>query len=131
MDGLTAVLFQSKQHKAVAEVLRDAVQKRPSDLRPIYKLAWLLATALDDSVRDPVEARRLANYAIEHGASKEPLLYDVLAAAHAADGEFVKALESAEKALEVLSSVPGAAAELKAAIESHAAAFREGKPWRE
>ena len=131
MDGLTAVLFQSKQHKAVAEVLRDAVQKRPSDLRPIYKLAWLLATALDDSVRDPVEARRLANYAIEHGASKEPLLYDVLAAAHAADGEFVKALESAEKALEVLSSVPGAAAELKTAIESHAAAFREGKPWRE
>jgi tetratricopeptide (TPR) repeat protein len=131
MDGLTAVLFQSKQHKAVAEVLRDAVQKRPSDLRPIYKLAWLLATALDDSVRDPVEARRLANYAIEHGASKEPLLYDVLAAAHAADGEFVKALESSEKALEVLSSVPGAAAELKAAIESHAAAFREGKPWRE
>ena len=131
MDGLTAVLFQSKQYKAAAEVLRDAVQKRPSDLRPIYKLAWLLSTAVDDSVRDPAEARRLANYAIEHGASKEPLLYDVIAAAYAANGEFDKALEFSEKALEVFSSVTGAAAELKTAIESHANVFREGKPWRE
>jgi tetratricopeptide (TPR) repeat protein len=131
MDGLTAVLFESKQYKATAEVLRDAVQKRPSDLRPIYKLAWLLATAMDDSVRDPSEARRLASYAIEHGASKEPLLYDVIAAAHAADGEFAKAIELSEKALEVFSGVAGAAADLKTAIESHAKVFREGKPWRE
>jgi phosphoribosylcarboxyaminoimidazole (NCAIR) mutase len=100
-------------------------------LRPIYKLAWLLATAMDDSVRDPSEARRLASYAIEHGASKEPLLYDVIAAAHAADGEFAKAIELSEKALEVFSSVAGAAADLKTVIESHAKVFREGKPWRE
>lgn len=131
MDGLTAVLFQSKQYKAASEVLRDAVQKRPSDLRPIYKLAWLLATAMDDSVRDPAEARRLANYAIEHGASKEPLLYDVIAAAYAAESDFEKAVEFSEKALEVFSSAIGAVAELKTAIESHANVFRERRPWRE
>jgi phosphoribosylcarboxyaminoimidazole (NCAIR) mutase len=55
----------------------------------------------------------------------------VIAAAHAADGEFAKAIELSEKALEVFSSVAGAAADLKTAIESHAKVFREGKPWRE
>jgi hypothetical protein len=49
----------------------------------------------------------------------------------AAEGEFGKAIEYSEKALEVFSSVAGAAAELKAAIESHEKVFREGKPWRE
>ena len=131
MDGLTAVLFQSKAYREAAEVLRDAVKKRPSDPRPLYKLAWLLATTEDDSVRDPVEARRLANYAIEHGANKEPLMYDVLAAAHAADGEFERALESTEIAIDIFKTLPNASPEVRAAIERHGKAFLEKKPWRE
>jgi tetratricopeptide (TPR) repeat protein len=131
MDGLTAVLFQSKAYRDAAEVLRDAVKKRPSDPRPLYKLAWLLATTEDDSVRDPVESRRLANYAIEHGANKEPLMYDVLAAAHAADGEFERALESTAIAIDIFKTLPNASEEVRAAIERHAKAFLEKRPWRE
>jgi tetratricopeptide (TPR) repeat protein len=131
VDGLTAVLFQSKAHRDAAEVLRDAVKKRPADIRPLYKLAWLLATTEDDSVRDPVESRRLANYAIEHGANKEPMMYDVLAAAYAAAGEFDRAVESAETAIEIFNSIPNASADVRTAIERHANAFREKRPWRE
>jgi tetratricopeptide (TPR) repeat protein len=131
VDGLTAVLFQSKAHRQAAEVLRDAVKKRPADIRPLYKLAWLLATTEDDSVRDPVESRRLANYAIEHGANKEPMMYDVLAAAYAAEGEFDRAVESAETAIDIFRSIPNASADVRMAIERHALAFREKKPWRE
>ena len=131
VDGLTAVLFQSKAHRDAAEVLRDAVKKRPADIRPLYKLAWLLATTEDDSVRDPVESRRLANYAIEHGANKEPMMYDVLAAAYASAGEFDRAVESAETAIEIFNSIPNASADVRTAIERHANAFRERRPWRE
>jgi tetratricopeptide (TPR) repeat protein len=130
-DGLTAVLFQAKAHREAAEVLRDAVKKRPSDIRPLYKLAWLLATTEDESVRDPAESRRLANYAVEHGANKEPLMYDVLAAAYAAAGDFDRAVESAQTALDIFNTIPNAAADVRTAIERHAIAFREKKPWRE
>ena len=131
MDGLAAALCQSKAYRKAAEVLRDAITKRPSDLRPVYKLAWLFATTEDDSVRDPIESRRLANYAIEHGANNQPMMYDVLAAAYAAEGEFERAIEFTDIALDICKTIPNASDEVRSAIERHAEAFRESKPWRE
>ena len=58
-------------------------------------------------------------------------LYDVLAAAYAAAGEFDRAVESAETAIEIFNSIPNASADVRTAIERHANAFREKRPWRE
>jgi hypothetical protein len=58
-------------------------------------------------------------------------MYDVLAAAYAAAGDFDRAVESAQTALDIFNTIPNAAADVRTAIERHANAFREKKPWRE
>jgi len=63
-----------------------------------YRLAWILAAAPDDSVRDGRRAIELARLAVELSESDRPLALDALAAAHAEAGEFEQAVKVATQA---------------------------------
>lgn len=94
--------------RSAAELGRDAdaittcravLQIHP-DLQPAQTLlAWVLATSADDSVRDPVEAIRLARLANQRAGNKDPEAWDALAAALAAIGNYEKAVDSAAEAI--------------------------------
>jgi hypothetical protein len=57
----------------------------------LNSFAWRMATAADETMRDPLEAERLARAAIELGGRSAQYL-DTLAAARAAQGKYDEAL---------------------------------------
>jgi Flp pilus assembly protein TadD len=76
--------------------LRVALAGRPQWALAQADLAWLLATARDESVRRPAEAQALATEAVNAGNNERALYLDVLAAAYAALGRFDAAVTTAE-----------------------------------
>jgi len=77
---------------------RRALRLRPGWTVAARALAWLLATHPDPDLRDPDEARRLAQAALAHAEGQDAALLDALAAAHAAAGEFERAADLSAQA---------------------------------
>jgi len=98
------------------------------DLEAQRDLAWLLATAPEDSVRDGKQAIELARALAERGPD-DPRALDVLAAAQAEARRFKAAVETAERA-KARAEAAGDA-DLARAIEARLARYRAGAPWRE
>ena len=92
--------------EAVAEY-RRALALNP-DLTPsLVDLAWLLATAPDDSVRDAREALVLIQRAGGQVGLEHPTVLDTLAAAYASNGQFEQAVATARTAAARARETPG------------------------
>jgi TPR repeat protein len=77
---------------------RAALQNTP---RSLNALAWFLATCKDDSIRNGAEAVRHATKACELTYWQEWKYIDTLAAAWAECGDFKRAVEYEQQALEI------------------------------
>ncbi len=95
--GIVA-LRQGKTPDAVRH-LKQAVQLSPDSASPLVDLAWLLAGAPQEAIRDPGLAQRLAERAVALTGKADAGALDVLAAAQAANGDFERAVQTAEAAL--------------------------------
>ena len=84
--------------EAVAR-FRRALELNPDWVTAISSLASLLAAAPDPSVRRPAEAVRLADRAVALTLRRDANTLDVLAVAHAAAGDFDRAIAIADEAL--------------------------------
>jgi tetratricopeptide (TPR) repeat protein len=94
----SALNAQGCPQESIVE-FRRAVDLQP-DLTPaLVELAWLLASARDTALRDPDQAMRLAERAVNLTARGDANALDVLAAAQAAAGRFDVAIETAGTAL--------------------------------
>ncbi len=91
-------------------------------------LAWLLATAKDDTLRNGPEALDLATRAVR-ARPDDPATLSPLAAAFAETGRFPEAIATATRALELARAAgnPNVEKELSARV----AAYRAGRPWRQ
>lgn len=110
---------------------RDAVQDYEAALRldPGFaqahnNLAWLLAAAPDDSLRDGARAVEHAAKACDLTGYRDPGYLDTLAAALAEAGQFDQAVEQATAAVQL------AQGDSRAAIQSRLELYRDGKPYR-
>ena len=80
------------------------IKKWPDLVEPKYRLAWILATARDENVRDGKRAIQLAQQAFDQASQKSLIspdktaALDVLAAAHAEAGQFDEAIKFAKAA---------------------------------
>ena len=91
------------------------------------QLAWLLATRAD--LRDGEAALRYAHSALELvGGKRPPMLLDVLAAAHAAQGNFPLAIQVAQEALALLQTGKQPQPELEAAIRARLQTYQSQRP---
>ena len=79
---------------------RAAVRLQRNQVAYLRPLAWLLATSPDVAVRDGAEAVKLAERAVEM-KPLDPNLIGTLAAAYAESGQFPKAVDNAERAMEL------------------------------
>jgi len=109
------------------EALRLGLSGRQRGLA-LLQLAWTLATAGDDEVRDGARAQELLASAALPRAQKNPRALDVRAAAAAEVGDFETALELARKAQRLAEqSDPNFAA----VVAGRSERYKRGQPWRE
>jgi tetratricopeptide (TPR) repeat protein len=123
------VLVQKDKINEAITHFEKALQLEPDWFEPMNDLAWYLAASKERTVRNPDKAVRLAQWACELTNYKKPELLDTLAVSYAATGDFGKAIEMAEKALELCQSSEQET--LKAKIENRLVLFKAGKPYIE
>ena len=125
--ALGLLLAVRHQPKKALEQFDQAIKARPQQPEPLRHKAWLLATSLDDSVRDGRKAVQCAELALQLSSRKQPEYWDTLAAAQAEAGNFTKAVASAEEALELARSTR--ADDLIAGIQQRLELFQSGTPY--
>jgi TPR repeat protein len=103
---------------------RAALQNTP---RSLNALAWFLATCDNDSIRNGHEAMRRAITACELSYWQEWRYIDTLAAACAEIGDFKRAVEFEQQALQLKDLDQ----ETQKKVEEHLALFRKRQPVRE
>lgn len=113
-----------RMNEAVGEY-RETLRLTPDAVDVEKRLAWILATDPDPTVRNGAEAVRLAEAASAATGGRDPRALDVLAAAYAEAGRFDEAVRAATSALDLASG-----AEARQAAERRLALYRAGRPLR-
>lgn len=98
-NGIGIVLVRMGQLPEAIVHYRRALALKPGDANTENNLAWLLATAPSEGVRNGPEAVRLAEHASTAAGGSDALLLSTLAAALAETGRFPEAIQTAEQAL--------------------------------
>jgi spermidine synthase len=86
-----AFLGQGKSREALQQY-QQAIALDPDSSQLLNNAAWILATHPDDSVRNPAEATRFAERAVQLTGRNNPFVLDTLAVAYASDGRFDEAI---------------------------------------
>lgn len=120
-----------EQGKTAAAIVqwREAVRLEPTGYLAINRLAWVLATCPDDSVRNGPKAVELAQRAEQLTHGRDPVVLDTLAAAHAEAGQFSEALEVAHLALAIASGWGNGP--LTDGIRARVNLYQAGSPYHE
>jgi protein O-mannosyl-transferase len=96
--NLGKTLLQAGQAQEAVMQYRIALRLQPDDPATLSDLAWLLATWPETPIRSGTEALELARRADRIAGGQDPLILRVLAAAHAANGQFNSAADVARRA---------------------------------
>jgi tetratricopeptide (TPR) repeat protein len=120
---LGQVLTQKGKLPEAITHFEESLRLKPDWVEPMNALAWFLATSKEPTIYNPSRAVRLAQRACGLTSYKEPYFLDTLAAAYAATGDFNKAVETAEKALELCQP------SFKEEFENRLALYKAGKPY--
>ena len=92
------------------------------------KIAWILATAPNDDLRDGAKALALAKSAVDQTQGKDPIALDAMAAALAENQQFDNAVQTCDQLLSLLDRRRDAA--LHAAVVARRAQYGDKKPFR-
>jgi tetratricopeptide (TPR) repeat protein len=106
-----------------------ALEGRTDDVMLLNRIAWILATASDASLRDGARAATLAKRAARLSRREDVVSLDSLAAAYAELGRFEDAATTAREAL-ALARKKGDAA-IVPELESRLALYQTHRPFRE
>lgn len=126
-DAMAGTCYSLKKMSLAVKHWNEYLRLKPDDYMVMNNLAWLLAIAADDEIRQPQEALRLATRAAELTNSQQPGILDTLAAARAAAGDFDQAVAIAEKAIELAQA--GGNFEQAARIRGRLQLYQEQKPY--
>jgi protein O-mannosyl-transferase len=97
---LSAVYQAAGRAREAIEQCRQVLRTKPDQPEALSNLAWLLATAPDDKLRNGQEAVRCAEKACALAGHQQAQMVAVLAAAYAEAGQFNKATAAAQQAIE-------------------------------
>jgi len=127
--NLAVSLLRQQRDREAVEQLRESVRLQPRGLNALNRLAWVLATSPDDSVRNSPEALRLADAVHEQTGRKQAMSFDTLAAALAENGRFNDAADVATQGASLASAA--GQSQLASAIQARAERYRAGQPHRD
>jgi tetratricopeptide (TPR) repeat protein len=119
-------LYAARRYAEAAAMFREGLGLDPEDPDLKLALAWVLATSPDASVRDGIEALRLAESALRR--RNDPEATDIYAAALAEVGRFDEAAETAKRA--AASAAARQQTALAEEIRRRKASYESGHPFR-
>ncbi len=99
---LGTVRAQQHNRAGAIEAWEQLLRQKPEHVDGLNQLAWLLATAGDEQVRDGRRAVELAEAACHMTANQQPTTLDTLAAAYAESGRFDDAVRAQRQAIGLL-----------------------------
>jgi tetratricopeptide (TPR) repeat protein len=126
--SLANALMQQGRLDDAVDHFRTAVRLKTGWLEPEGILAWLIAAHPEIKDRDVNEAIRLAGHTCELTNYRDPLRLATLAAAYAAAGRFPEAVETAQKALNLVGPNNK---DLRRTIQGHLDLYKASKPYIE
>ena len=126
---LAAALERMQRTAEAAEEYTQTLRLQPRFPEAMLNLAWIRATNPAESLRNAIDAVRLAEAACDAAQYRDPECLATLAAAYAEAGRFVEA-ETAAKKAKSLALTPGQTNRIPF-YEDLAARFAAKKPWRE
>jgi tetratricopeptide (TPR) repeat protein len=124
----TALIQQGRMREAIQQ-WQDALAIEPENGNAASNLAWVFATCPHDSIRDGRRAVELAEKALRLSGGKIPMVFRVLAAAYAENGQFLQAIESAQRGSDLANSQGNPA--LVAELQSNIALYQAGTQLRD
>lgn len=119
---------EGKVNPAVSHWIK-AVQLKPDFAEVLNNLAWILATTKQDKIYNPAEAIKYAKRACELTNYEQPGALDRLAAAYAAEGKFLQAIETAEKAIDL--AIVSGRKDVAEEIQKRLLLYKAGQPYRQ
>jgi tetratricopeptide (TPR) repeat protein len=102
-----------------------AVVLSRDDPKSLNRLAWLMATCPDDTIRNGQRSLQLAARANQLCNQADPLILDTLAAAYAECGQHAQATAAIQQALQIVSP------DNRPDLLRHQSSFEANKPWRD
>jgi tetratricopeptide (TPR) repeat protein len=126
---LAVALDQKGQAAEAIQHYEKALQIAPQAIPALTNLAWLLATSSNEALRDGNKAVKLAGQANQLLGATNPVVLRTLAAGYAETGQFAKAIESAQAAIQ-LARLSGDNS-LAADVGDQLGFYRLGVPYRE
>jgi len=126
-DLANAYLQRGEESEAIAHFQR-VLELQPQNIQAGNNLALLLATSTNGALRNGVKAVELAERANQLSGSGQPVILVALAAAYAETGQFPKAVETAQKALQLANGQGNA--ELAGTIQGHIKLYQAGTALR-
>ncbi|HWY50060.1 MAG TPA: hypothetical protein VNW72_01115 [Chthoniobacterales bacterium] len=100
-DDLGVLLVQAGDVHGAITQWEASLQIDPNDGNALNNLAWILATYPDDSIRNGQRAVGLAESATVLPGGDVPIVLRTLAAAYAESGDFSKAIDTAQHAVDL------------------------------
>jgi tetratricopeptide (TPR) repeat protein len=121
-----ALAQEGRDNEAIPQY-QKALQLNPADPAIQNKLAWLLATCPQPSLRNGGKALEVARQANLLTGGENPVILHTLAAACAEAGRFSEAVETAQHALRLAQAQTNTA--LAGALQSELILYRAGSPF--
>jgi hypothetical protein len=128
-NGLGELLAQQGKWREALVYYSRALDLSPGLLRALNNIAWTLATADDNTVRNGVQALGLAQALNERSGIRNAQFLETLAAAYAETGQFDRAIATAEQ-IPAMAKMTGEY-EVAARNEKLIQLYRAGQPYRQ
>jgi tetratricopeptide (TPR) repeat protein len=119
------------KHAEAIEDYEKAVKIKPDDTGILNNFAWVLATSPEDSLRDAKRSIQLSEHAAKLTEYKQAHILSTLAAGYAESGDFDKAAEWSQKAVDAGKNDSETDQETNEQLKQELASYGQKKPWRE
>ncbi len=124
--NLGNALFQQGNVEEAIAHFQKALKIKPDYVAVLNNMAWVLATCPQASLRNGVQAVKLAESANHLTGGHNPVVLCTLAAAYAEAGRFAEAIETAQHALQLATSQSNTA--LIGSLQSQIKSYQVGIP---
>src|SRR2546423_2543771 len=128
-NDLGVLLIQTGDPRGAIEQWERSLQLNAEDGNALNNLAWVLATYPRDDIRNGKQAVELAQKATQLPGGNVPLVVRTLAAAYAEAGDFAKAEETAQRAIDF--AKPQNNQSLVGTLQHELEMYRARTPYRE